>query len=547
MRKRTENRPGLTHSALAVSLSLLLPLGPALVASGAHADASTGSDAVGSAPRQTLVVAPDGHRGAAGTPQHPLATVREAVRRLPSGGVVEMRGGHYSQRIRLYRVRGITIRPYRHEHVVLDGRTLTPRGTSAMVDIAGSRHVVVERLDITGYTTRKLGVVPIGIYVHGASAHVTVRGNHVHAMGNDNPTLGSFDINAHGIAVYGDRPHHAISDLTITRNTVDHLVLGASESVVVNGNVDGWRITRNLIHDNNNIGIDAIGCEPTLPAPYRYRQVNRARNGEIADNTVYNIISRGNPAYYEGGGWCNCADGIYVDGGTRIRVERNRVARDDIGIEVAAENPHGSADHVTVADNAVTRSAFVGITTGGYCDGRPGCGGVRTGRSFANRFVNNTLYADNRLDDGSPELLIQYYAHDNTFENNILYATDADHAVLGTVPRAQHDGVSTRNRIDHNLYFATGGRPSQASFGSLGRTYVGWRAYRRATGLDRHSRFVAPRLRDPVHGNLHLRRHSPAVDAGVRLPASVVGRLDIDRQPRVRGSRIDIGADERRH
>ncbi|MDX6365264.1 MAG: hypothetical protein QOK30_340, partial [Nocardioidaceae bacterium] len=363
MRKQVVRRSVLRHSAAGVAVSLLLPLGPALVASGAHRGGSEASRAVGSAHRHTLVVAPNGRRGAAGTARHPLATVREAVRRLPAGGVVELRGGRYAQRIRLHRVQGITIRPYRHEHVVLDGSALTPRGTSAMVDIASSRRVVVEGLGITGYATRKLGVVPIGIYVHGASSHVTVRGNHVHAMGNYNPTLGSFDINAHGIAVYGDRPHHAISDLTITRNTVDHLVLGASESVVVNGNVDGWRITRNLIHDDNNIGIDAIGFEPTLPAPYRYRQVNRARNGQIADNTVYNIISKGNPAYYEGGGWCNCADGIYVDGGTRIRVERNRIARDDIGIEVAAENPHGSADHVTVADNAVSRSAFVGITT----------------------------------------------------------------------------------------------------------------------------------------------------------------------------------------
>jgi hypothetical protein len=495
----------------------------------------------------TIVVATDGRRGAAGTVRHPVATVREAVRRLSAGGVIEMRGGRYAQRIILRRAHGITIRPYRHEHVVLDGRTLTPTAMSGMVMIAGSSHITVERLGITGYSTRKLGIVPIGIYVHGASSHITLRGNHVHAMGNYNKTLGSFDINAHGIAVYGDRAHHPIIDLTITRNRVDHLALGASESVVVNGNVDGWRITRNVIHDNNNIGIDAIGFEPTLQKPFRYRQVNRARNGEIADNTVYNIISRGNPAYWEGGGWCNCADGIYVDGGTRIRVERNRVTRDDIGIEVAAENAHGSSDHVTVADNFVRRSAFVGITTGGYCDGHRGCGGVRTGRSFANRFVNNTLYDDNSLDDGSPEFLIQYYAYGNTVENNIVYAADADHAVLGTVPRAQHDGVSTRNRIDHNIYYSSGGRRARASFGSLGRTYTGWRAYRRATGLDRHSRYIDPRLRAPARGDLHLRRDSPAVDAGVWLPRSLVGALDIDRGRRVRGHRIDLGADERSH
>ena len=95
---------------------------------------------------------------------------------------------------------------------------------------------------------------------------------------------------------------------------------------------------------------------------------------------IRNIISRGNPAYFEDGGWCNCADGIYIDGGTGIRVERNRVVGNDIGIEVAAENARGRADHVVVADNFITRSGYVGIATGGYCDGADDCGGVDTGR-----------------------------------------------------------------------------------------------------------------------------------------------------------------------
>jgi hypothetical protein len=531
-------------AGLRVWCSLVAMVATMLVPAGPHA---LGGHHRGTLASRTVVVATDGHRGASGTVRHPLATFREAVRRLPRGGVIEIRGGRYAQRILLRHVNGITVRPYRREHVVLDGSALTvPNGTSAMVRLDGATRVTVQGLDITGYSTTRLHATPVGIYVDGASSHIRLRGNRVHSMGNYNRTLGSFELNAHGIAVYGDRAHHPISSLSITRNEVDHLALGASESVVVNGNVDGWRITRNRIHDNNNIGIDAIGFEPTVPAAYRYTRVNRARNGVIADNTVYNIISRGNPAYYEGGGWCNCADGIYIDGGTHIRVVRNRVSRDDIGIEVAAENPRGAADHVTVADNFVRESAFVGITTGGYCDGHQGCGGVRTGRSFANRFVNNTLYDNNSLDDGSPELLIQYYAFRNTFENNVLYAANHDHVLLGTVARAQSDGLSRRNRIDHNIYYATGARRASASFGSLGRTYTGWKAYRRATGLDKHSVYTAPRLRAPARGNLHLRRHSPAINAGADLPGSVTGPLDIDRGPRVRGGRIDVGADERR-
>src|SRR5207244_4263517 len=110
---------------------------------------------------------------------------------------------------------------------------------------------------------------------------ITLAHNHVHHLGNDNTTLGSFDINAHGIAVYGRDPSRSISRLRIVGNEVDHLKLGASEAVVVNGNVRGWSILRNRIHHVNNIGIDAIGYEETVPG-HQYSAVNRARSGVIA-------------------------------------------------------------------------------------------------------------------------------------------------------------------------------------------------------------------------------------------------------------------------
>lgn len=203
--------------------------------------------------------------------------------------------------------------------------------------------------------------------------------NHIHDLGNDNTTLGSFDIDAHGIAVYGDNLGTSISGLSIDGNEVDHLHLGASESVVVNGNLEGWTVARDRIPDNDNIGIDAIGFESTLPGADRYTWRNRARNGLIVDNVVVRIQSRGSPAYWEGtvGGvapWCNCADGVYIDGGMHIVVAGNRVADNDIGIEVAAENGPGSADHVIVANSRVAGSLYTGIATGGYCNGRADAG-----------------------------------------------------------------------------------------------------------------------------------------------------------------------------
>lgn len=442
----------------------------------------------------TIVVAPGGSDRAAGNAAHPLATVAAGVRKLPNGGSILLRSGVYHQRFALGAgVHDLSVRPYGHEHPILDGTGLkAPAGRSAMVMITGSRSVTVQGLDVRGYDTTSLNAMPIGIYVHGGATGITLRGNHVHSMGNYNGTLGSFDLNAHGIAAYGDNAAHSIRNLTIEGNEVDHLALGASESVVVNGNVDGWRITGNNIHDNNNIGIDAIGFEPTLGGANRYTIKNRARNGVIADNTVTDIISRGNPSYYEDGTWCNCADGIYVDGGTAIQISHNTVKDNDIGIEVAAENAKGSADHVLVNGNLITGSGYVGITTGGYCNGADGCGGVKTGRSHDNRFTGNRLYNNNTLDDGSPEVLVQYYAYRNTFDHNVVWATDDDHAVLGTVSAANRDGLSQPLIADHNTYWASGGQAKTATFGSLGKTYTGFEAYRRATGLDQHSKFARP-------------------------------------------------------
>src|SRR5581483_4825676 len=159
---------------------------------------------------------------------------------------------------------------YRTEHPVLSGAGMRPpAGLTALVEIADSSDITVRGLQLTDYRTRKLNHVPAGVYIHGHDAYVRILHNNVHDLGNDNNTLGSFDINAHGIAAYGDDPHHAIRHLVIGGNTVDNLHLGASESVVVNGNVKNWRIVRNHTHDNNNIGIDTIGFEPTISGKYR--------------------------------------------------------------------------------------------------------------------------------------------------------------------------------------------------------------------------------------------------------------------------------------
>jgi parallel beta-helix repeat protein len=197
------------------------------------------------------------------------------------------------------------------------------------------------------------------------------------------------------------------------------------------------------------------------------------------------IRSQGNPAYYEDGTWCNCADGIYVDGATQIAIQNNVVTGNDIGIEVAAENGKGSADHVDVRSNTISNSLYVGIATGGYCDGASDCGDVKTGKSHDNTFIGNTLRNNNKLNDGSPEILVQFYAYDNQFKNNSITATNDAGALIGTVDRADADKVSGNNVSDRNTFTVSG--TTDVSFGWLGQTYSSLKAYQKATGQDLHS------------------------------------------------------------
>ncbi|MFI5891088.1 right-handed parallel beta-helix repeat-containing protein [Actinoplanes sp. NPDC051513] len=436
----------------------------------------------------TLYVSPQGSDAAAGTAGAPLRTPQAAVDRLGrSGGTVLLAGGTYArQRIVINGRAHIAVRAAAGAAPVLDGAGLNPRaGQSGMVEIRDSSDVTVSGLAVTGYRTSSLSAVPIGILVTGSGHSIRLSGNHVHHLGNDNGTLGSFDMNAHGIAVYGTKPDRPISAVSITGNELDHLVLGASETLVLNGNVDGWSVTHNVIHDDNNIGIDAIGFEPTISGAARFTDVNRARNGLIAYNRVSRIISEGNPAYWEDGSWCNCADGIYVDGGAAITIAGNRVDASDIGIEVASEWRQGRTNDITVRANTVTRSRYTGLAIGGYDQDR--------GEAYDVTVTGNVLRGNNTLDDGSPEMLLQYYVHDTTITHNTVISTNPGQAVL-LYRNAPAGGAAKNARLvlNHNTY--VGKVPA-------GRELYYWNdaeqrglaAYRAASGQDRSSTYTVRR------------------------------------------------------
>jgi hypothetical protein len=438
--------------------------------------------------RTTLVVSPGGSDSAAGTMAAPMRTPQAAVARLGrAGGTVRLAGGTYAkQRIVIDGRDHVAIEALPGAHPVLDGAGLRPpAGRSGLVEIRDSSDVTVSGLAITGYRTKSLAAVPVGILVTGSGHALRLLGNHVHHLGNDNRTLGSFDINAHGIAVYGTSATRPMSDVRISGNELDHLVLGASETLVLNGNVDGWSVTRNDIHDDNNIGIDAIGFEETISGPARFTGVNRARHGLIAGNRVSRIISEGNPAYWADGSWCNCADGIYVDGGGSIVIAGNRVDASDIGIEVASEWRQGRTNDIRVSGNAVTGSRYTGLAIGGYDRDR--------GEAYDIAVTGNWLRGNNTLQDGSPEMLLQYYVHDTTISHNTVISTNPDRTVL--LYRDAPAGGAAKNArlvLDHNAYRGRAAAGRELYYWN-GVERRGLAAYRAASGQDRSSTYAGGR------------------------------------------------------
>lgn len=475
----------------------------------------------------TYYVATTGSDGNPGTLNAPFATIQHAAGVAGPGDFVFVRGGVYNQLVSLTKSgtanAPITFATYPGETATLDGTGLAiPGGQNGLITLHNAGYVIVEGFEVRNYTTSKRSQVPIGIYVTGAGDGVQIINNHIHDISTTAPTTpkqcGS---NAFGLTVYGTEAPAAIGNIAITGNELDHLLTGCSESMSLDGNVDGFLIANNLVHDDNNIGIGAIGFEKVSKNP----AYDRARNGEIRGNSVYNITSYGNPDY----GNQYAADGIYIDGGTQIVIEQNIVHNTDLGIEMASEHRNRLTSFVTARNNLLYFNNSNGISIGGYGKSRGGSENIT--------ILDNTLFSNDTRNTGSGEFQIQWYAQNNIFENNIVYA-----GPQGLMLHNFTTSEATPATLDYNLYYLPAGA-AHAAFVWDHTRYVGYGTYTAATGQDAHSLFADPQFVDLNAPNLDISTASPAVNAGIVLPPDEIGTFDVAGNPRVGSNgKIAIGA-----
>ncbi|MEO7014228.1 MAG: right-handed parallel beta-helix repeat-containing protein [Dokdonella sp.] len=468
-------------------------------------------------------VATSGNDANAGSAQSPWRHLQFAADHVAAGDTVCARGGIYNELLSIS-VGGsdeageIVFTAYPGEQPILDGAGLPiPGGQWGLITLEDVNRVAVRGFEVRNYSTASAAKVPIGIYVTGAGKGIRLVSNHIHDI---KTTASGCAANAFGLKVDGTRLAASISDVVIASNEIDHLVLGCSESLSLDGNVEHWQIIGNTVHDTNNIAIGAIGFEGVAPDP----SVDQARDGLIAGNTVYNISSFGNPAY----GSEYAADGIYVDGGTRIVIERNLIHHVDLGIEVASEHAGRTSSDVIVRSNLIHSGNSAGISIGGYA--------ANVGGSERVTIVNNTLFDNDRANIYSGEFQIQFHATSNVFKNNIVRAGSQ-----GLLVNAFTGDTTSPADMDRNLYFTSAATPIWVWKNIEYNSFAG---YKSGSGEDTSALSANPQFVDTVTPDLHVQPASPAVGAGINLGATIVGTLDYAGNPRIQGAQIDIGAYE---
>lgn len=432
---------------------------------------------------QVIYVATNGNDDNVGTKSKPFRTLKKAALEASAGTTVLIRKGNYYEKLVVKhsgtKSKPITFKAYNKEKVVLSGKDLKDvEEDVALVVINNKNYVTISGLTIQDLSTDLAGETVMGIYVTGSSSHITLDNNHVQRIETH-----ADDGNGHGIAIYGTG---TMKDINISNNTLENLKLGASESLVLNGNIDVFKVENNIVRRSDNIGIDLIGYEGIS----NDKKVDFVRNGIVKNNIVYEISSYGNPAY----GKDYAAGGIYVDGGKNITIEKNTVYKSDIGIEATSEHAKKYADNIKIINNIIYENFYTGISIGGYDEDRGG--------TINSTISQNILYRNDTKGLDGGQLLLQYNTKNNVIERNVLTAGPSRIFI------SNYFTANQKNKLQKNVFHKEKGETGIWIWKE--KEYTSFPKFQKASKSDEKSSYIDPKYQDANKYDFRLKEDSLA-------------------------------------
>lgn len=438
---------------------------------------STTNDPTTSVDQNQIYVDPNGiDQSGNGSESTPFRTIQYAIESADRNTTIRVAPGVYSERLDFEQAAGLTVIGAADGSSIISGKSFSD---GYLIEISRASDISLKNLTIRDFRGDNLECV----LIRRDSRDIEIEGCAFANIGVYNPSG-----NAHIILVEGDSVV-GVKNISVINNKIMNCFTGYSEAVTMESNVDGFEISGNLIHDVTNIGIDVAGFysngvnDPTL---------NQARNGRIADNTLYNIESPN----------ASCA-AIYVDGGRDIVIERNRVYRSTYGIELGCENRYdedtpgyeAAASGITVRYNTIYKCAKAGIMVGGYDN-------ETTGTVRDSNIYNNTLYKNRNEIELSRCNRI-------SFSKNIIFGNGNDNYFL-----YHHvDSEITDLSSDDNIFYTDSG---VGRFKYLGSYASGLASWQQISGIDLSSSYIDPQFIDPANGKFLLVQGSAAAGYGAQ-------------------------------
>jgi hypothetical protein len=389
-------------------------------------------------------------------------TIQKSFDAAVAGSTVMIKGGTYYEQLAVH-VSGtagnpVTFTNYNNEQVIIDGSKIS--GTT-IVTITDKKFLIFRNLTVQNITKNNAVGILVSANKTGGVSDLTFRNvvlKNIKWTSSASTTPNSNQNAQPFIAFgFGTAQANAITNLVIDSCEFTGNITGFSESLSLDGNIDGFTITNNKVHDNTNIGIAAIGHYGVSSNS----ALDQSRNGLIRGNTCFNNVSN----YATSGG-------IYVDGGKDIKIDRNITYQNGYGIEIGNEE-NGTASNITVTNNLIYLNQVTGLAIGGYDDGTTG--------QVTNCIIrNNSFFKNNTNNDGSGEFYMTK-ASTCTIGNNVFYTNSQN-----TLFSLENISPQTGNIIDYNDWYTPTGNASDININWRNTSYESFTTYKTSTVNSRH-------------------------------------------------------------